>query len=112
MSYPEKYLIVSLGSIGRRHLKNLRLLKPDAQIAVWRQHSKTANGELPEGADYQFTTLKDVLNFKPAAAIIAGPATRHRETALSLTNAGVHLLIEKPVSDSLEGLDDLISICD
>ena len=112
MRRPEKFLIVSLGSIGRRHLKNLRLLKPDAEIAVWRQHTAHPGSELPEGADFQFTSLDEVLAFKPDVAIVASPAHRHVETALLLARAGVHLLLEKPISNALNGLDELISICD
>ena len=107
-----RYLIVSLSGIGRRHLRNLRALRPDAQIAVLRQHTPLENGAVPEGADQQFTTLEQALAFRPDAAIIAGPATTHLGTALPLAQAGVHLLIEKPLADRLEGLDALVAHCE
>lgn len=106
-----RYLIVSLGSIGRRHLRNLRVLQPDARIAVLRQHTTVESSVVPEGADCQFTTLEQALAFKPDAAVIAGPATTHLGTALLLAQAGVHLLIEKPLADRPEGLDVLVAQC-
>ncbi len=106
-----RYLIVSLSGIGRRHLRNLRALRPDAQIAVLRQHAPLENGEVPEGADLQFATLEQALAFRPDAAIIAGPATTHLGAALPLAQAGVHLLIEKPLAGSLEGVDALVAHC-
>lgn len=106
-----RYLIISLGSIGRRHLRNLRVLLPNAHIAVLRQHTTVENGAVPEGADQQFTTLEQALAFKPDAAIIASPATAHLGTALSLARAGIHLLIEKPLADKPEGLDTLVAHC-
>lgn len=111
MPAKERYLIVSLGSIGRRHLRNLRQIKPESEIAVWRQHHALAESELPEGADYLFGSLGDALDFAPQAAIIAGPASRHLEVAQSLADAGIHLFVEKPFADSTQGLDRLIANC-
>lgn len=106
-----RYLIVSLGSIGRRHLHNLRALRPDAHIAVLRQHTIVEADIVPEGADQQFTTMEQALAFQPNAAIIAGPASTHLGTALPLAKIGAHLLIEKPLADNLEGLKELITYC-
>lgn len=106
-----RVLIVSLGSIGRRHLRNLRALRPDAHIAVLRQHTLVENDTFPDGAVQQFTTLEQVLAYKPDAAIIAGPSTTHLDIAIHLAKAGVHLLIEKPLADKPEGLDVLIELC-
>ncbi|MEZ0232433.1 MAG: Gfo/Idh/MocA family protein [Methylophilaceae bacterium] len=111
MKPSEKYLIVSLGSIGRRHLKNLRTLKPDAIIAIWRRHSKFNVQDIPEGANFQFGSLGEVLEYMPDVAIIAGPSSQHLETALSLAKADIHLLIEKPIANRIDGLDELIGIC-
>lgn len=109
MSHSQRYLIVSLGSIGRRHLRNLRSLRGEATIAVWRQHSTVV--EIPEGADQQFTTLAEALAFKPHAAIIAGPATTHLPVAMALAAAGIPLLVEKPIADHPDGLEALLALC-
>jgi predicted dehydrogenase len=110
-SAPEKYLIISLGSIGRRHLANLRQLCPDAQIGVLRTHATDRAAAVPAGADYQFFSLDDALAFAPSAAIVAGPASIHLEFALPLAAAGIALLIEKPVAQTTGGLAPLLEAC-
>ncbi|WP_334156911.1 Gfo/Idh/MocA family protein [Oryzomicrobium sp.] len=101
---------MSLGSIGQRHLRNLRATYPDAEIAVWRR-SGGADEAPPAGADRLCLSLEEVLAFLPEAAIIASPASVHLEAALALAGAGVHLLVEKPLSVSAVGIDALIHLC-
>lgn len=107
---PGGYLIAGLGSIGRRHLANLRRLRPQARIGVWRLHS-APEPLPPAGADAQLTTLAQALEFAPAAAIIAGPASTHLDLARPLADAGVHLLIEKPLALDPAGVAELITDC-
>ncbi|NDC76087.1 gfo/Idh/MocA family oxidoreductase [bacterium] len=105
----QRFLVVSLGSIGRRHLRNLRALRPQSLIGVLRLTSSGANEELPECADLQFTSVNDALAFAPSAAIIASPASTHLAVAMPLARAGVPLLIEKPLATSCAGLDELLA---
>ena len=107
----EKYLIVSLGSIGRRHLANLRKLCPNAQIGILRTHTTHRNTTVPADADCQFFSLDEALAFAPLAAVLAGPASIHLEFALPLAAAGIALLIEKPVAQTTQGLASLLKTC-
>jgi predicted dehydrogenase len=106
-------LIVGLGSIGRRHLSNVRHLMPEAHVTVWR-HARASMPEAdqgPTGADRIVYTLEEALSPVPDMAIVASPASMHVETASALAAAKVHMLIEKPLSDSLAGVDALIDEC-
>lgn len=103
-----RYLVVSLGSIGRRHLQNLRRLRPQSRIGVLRL-SRDADASLPEGANSLFRSMEEALAFAPAAAIICSPATTHLPVALALVRAGVALLVEKPLAHASQGLDDLLA---
>ena len=100
-----RILIVGLGSIGRRHLRLAREQFPNATIKVLR-HS--ISHELCEEADGSFSTLVEAIAFQPQLAVIAGPATFHLDTALPLAEAGVNLLVEKPISASISGVAQLI----
>jgi predicted dehydrogenase len=105
-------LLVSLGSIGRRHLANLRRLDPDGQVTVWRLHAP--DGErLPPGcdADRVVYALEDALAANPEIALISGPASTHVGVAQVLAQHGVHLFVEKPLSDCDEGTEALIQTC-
>ena len=102
-----KFLIAGLGSIGRRHLRNLRALGQE-DILLYRTHQAT----LPDAELGDLPTFKELglaLAEKPDGVIVANPTALHLEVALAAARAGAALLIEKPVSDSLAGLADLQS---
>lgn len=105
----QRYLIVSLGSIGRRHLRNLRALRPASTIAVLRLQGSASVDDT--GCDLQLQSMEQVRAFAPHAAIIAAPASAHVPVAVHLAGMGIPLLIEKPFADSMDGLDDLVAIC-
>ncbi|MCH8336451.1 MAG: Gfo/Idh/MocA family oxidoreductase, partial [Proteobacteria bacterium] len=50
------------------------------------------------------------MNDPPHAAVICAPAHLHIPLATQLAEAGVHLLIEKPLSTGFEGIDRLCSL--
>lgn len=105
-------LVVGLGSIGRRHLTNLRRIAPAAFITVWHQHSKPEDkAGHPEHADRVVYCQEDAFDPPPDVALITNPASLHIETGLALARKGVHLFIEKPLSNTLDGVDDLIVLC-
>lgn len=99
---------MGLGSIGRRHLRLARKLMPNADIRILRH--LTAN-EVPKYSNGCFLSIKDALEFAPQIAVIASPAPFHIATAQALAEAGVHLLIEKPLSISLDSIPNLIQTC-
>lgn len=105
----ENYLVVSLGSIGRRHLRNLRLLRPRARIGVLHL-SGAHTGPMLEGVDCRFTDMDEARAFRPSAAIICSPASTHLNVARVLVEDGVALLIEKPIAHESQGLAELLAL--
>lgn len=103
-----RILIVGLGSIGKRHLRLARELLPNADIRVLR-HQECAF--IPEHANGCFSNLDQAITFAPHIAVIASPATFHIGAAQLLARAGVHLLVEKPLSASLDGVPQLLETC-
>jgi predicted dehydrogenase len=103
-----RIIIVGLGSIGKRHLRLARELMPEADIRVLRHK---ATNEVPEYSNGSFSDIEDAIAFAPNIAVIASPAPFHVPTALSLAEAGIHLLIEKPLSSSQVGVMQLIEVC-
>ena len=97
-------LIVGLGSIGLRHLRIAREIFPESRIAILR-HQETK--EIPKDANKVFHTLSDAIQFKPQIAIICTPASIHIEISIALVREGVHVLIEKPISNEKKGLEEL-----
>jgi predicted dehydrogenase len=104
-----KVLIVGQGSIGRRHLRLMREVLQSAEIMVL---SHTKANETPEFADGCFQTLEEAIVFAPDIAVIANPATLHIKTARALADIGAHILIEKPISSSIDGVQNIIDLCE
>jgi predicted dehydrogenase len=117
-----KILMVGLGSIGQRHLRNLRtLLGDDVQVSAYRVRRDspvlTDKLKIEEGADLEskygltvFSSLDEALAQKPTAVFICNPNSMHMPVALAAAEAGAHLFIEKPLSHSLDQVDELIEI--
>jgi predicted dehydrogenase len=100
-----KYLVAGLGSIGRRHLRNLVALG-ERDILLLRTHQSTLPDEELAGFPVE-TDLDAALARRPEAVIVANPTSKHLEVAIPAAKAGCHLLLEKPVSHSLDRLDEL-----
>jgi predicted dehydrogenase len=107
-----RVLIFGLGSIGHRHLANLRLIDPSANITVWDQESRLPEcKEFLSSEDHFVSRLEDALAAKPEAALITSPSTLHVDAGLELAKQGVHLFIEKPLSNNLDRIDELLDRC-
>lgn len=104
----DRLLIVGHGSMGQRHLRISRALLPSADIRVLR-HQRCES--IPEYANGCTNSLDEALAFAPQVAVICSPATFHLQTAQPLAEVGAHLLVEKPLAASLEGVGELLSTC-
>ena len=100
-------LVVGLGSVGMRHLENLRRLGC-GRIGVFRSR----NGPLHRPLDltdvaihYEFD---EALERGYDAAIICNPTSLHTEFASRAAASGCHLYVEKPISNTLENTDELV----
>jgi predicted dehydrogenase len=100
-----KFMIAGLGSIGRRHFRNLLALG-ERDIVLYRTHHST----LPDDEVVDFpveTDLRAALAYGPDAVIISNPTSLHLDVAIPAAQCGCHLLIEKPISHSLARLEEL-----
>lgn len=108
----ERLLIVGLGSIGRRHLRLVRQLVPGVEVAVFRHRAPQDTGQSGDPiVEHTVTSVEEALAFRPDAAVIANPSTLHLGVSTALARAGVHLLVEKPIADTTDGVSQLIEIC-
>jgi len=101
-----KFLIVGLGSIGRRHLRNLITLG-EKDIVLLRSHRATLPDDELAGHPVESNLAEALKKHKPDAVIVANPTSVHLDVAIPAAEAGCHILLEKPVSHSLERLDVL-----
>jgi predicted dehydrogenase len=105
-----KILIVGLGSIGRRHLNNILSIYPEAEIILLR-HSKKPESETISGVGQVVYSLSDAIKADPDVAFITNPSPFHIPVAIELAKKGIHLFIEKPLSQDLNGVYEFSEIC-
>jgi predicted dehydrogenase len=115
-----RVLFCGLGSIGQRHLRNLRrLVGNDLEVHAYRvlrnRHKFMDNLSIDPGADlerdYNITvhsSLDEALAVNPSVVFVCNPSSLHIPIALAAARSGAHIFIEKPVSNSLEGLEELV----
>jgi len=118
-----KVLITGLGSIGQRHARCLRRKYGNGiEIHGYRSrrlrqiiHDDLTMTEGDPAAEYGIIEHRDLdsaLEADPQAVFITNPPDLHVDTALRAAECGCHLFIEKPVAQSLNGLDELIRVVD
>lgn len=100
-----KFLIAGFGSVGRRHFRNLKALG-EKDILFYRSgkgqlEDKELSGHVVE------SDLKAALAHKPNAVIVANPTALHLEVAIPAAQAACHILLEKPVSNNIDRIDEL-----
>jgi predicted dehydrogenase len=117
-----KVLFAGLGSIGQRHVRNLRrLLGDDVEILAYRAKGggPVLNADMTVRPDCDlestygirsFQDLNDALEQRPDAVFVTNPNTLHLPVAIRAADAGCHLFIEKPLSHSLEGVEELVDL--
>lgn len=102
-----RVLVVGCGSIGRRHIKNLMSLGIRNFILCDTSEESLKAASIGLENPVLTTKFKSALLQGPGAAVICTPSSLHLDMALELARHGVHLLIEKPLSDTLEGIGEL-----
>lgn len=101
-------LVIGCGSIGERHLRcflqtgRVEATACDSSAAL-RTKMAEAYG-VPVVSDWEAA----VTSGKHAAAIVCTPAPLHVPMATKILGAGLHALVEKPLSHSLAGVDGLL----
>jgi predicted dehydrogenase len=100
-------LIIGVGSIGERHLRCFGQTNR-AELSICETNEAlrqkvAARYSIPTA----FGTLEEALADPSDAAVICTPAHLHLPMAHRLAETGVHLLIEKPLSTSLDGVERL-----
>ena len=96
-------LIIGLGSIAIKHIQALRNLKVDAKLFALRSN---ANSKAVAGIEniYSFDEITANIDI----VIISNPTSEHYKTIYEVLKLNARLFIEKPVFNSLEGVDNLL----
>jgi predicted dehydrogenase len=100
----KRVLVSGSGSAAARHLSLVSTVISGAQIANWRRHKSVSDSNKPTLEVFEES---EVALFSPEISIVASPASEHLVQVKSLVGCGSHVLVEKPLSTSSEGVATL-----
>ena len=103
-----KAAVIGVGHLGKHHariLANLPGVSLAGVVDVNRERAEKIAGEYGTRAFANVNDIPDQLD----VVVIAVPTERHAEIALPLLESGVHTLVEKPLTQTLQEADTLIA---
>ncbi len=101
-----KVMIAGLGSIGRRHFRNLHALGVHDLVLLRKNLSTLPDDELA-GFPVETDIVSALEKHKPDAVVVANPSATHLEIAIPAAKAGCAILLEKPISHTMDGVEEL-----
>lgn len=100
-------LVAGAGSIGRRHLGNLRKLGLN-RLAACDPHPERLEYVASEFQAECFPTIEAGLEkLQPDIVLVCSPPVCHVAQAIQALRAGTHVFIEKPLSNRMDGVEEL-----
>jgi len=99
-------LIIGSGSIGQRHIRNLNHIGIKSVYAYRSRKGHYKN--LPQDIDVEeIYDWSEVLKIRPDIVVISNPSSLHIDMAMKVSSFAKGVFIEKPISNSLEGCNQL-----
>ena len=104
--------VLGVGRMGRRHAENLRSLVPEARLVavadVDVEAARRLAGDLE--IEHYCDSVEALVDRKDIdAVVIASPSMVHLSAVQTAAAAGKHILCEKPLALTLDGVDEAIA---
>jgi len=103
--------VIGTGSMGKNHARVCAELQDVNLVGIADKNKETLENIAERFNVSAFTDYKELLP-KVDALIIATPTVTHFDIAMDAINSGKHILVEKPVCNSVEKVKKLISKAD
>jgi len=100
--------VIGVGAMGKHHVRIYHGMRDVELVGVADSSDKTANEIAAEYHTEAFTDCEQLLKNDPDAVSIAVPTSLHKDIARKAAQYGVHMLVEKPIADSLSNAAAII----
>ena len=100
--------VIGAGAMGKHHARIYSKMNEVELVGVADVDERTASEVAAEYNTEAFTDCERLLKNDLDAVSIAVPTTLHKDIALKAANYGVHMLVEKPIAESLKSADAII----
>jgi len=105
---PLRVAVIGVGHLGRHHARILSAL-PDVQLTAIVDTNRSRAEEIASAVGAPALVDATKLHGLVDAVTIAVPTERHRDVALPFLQAGVPVLVEKPMASSLDEADEMLA---
>jgi len=103
--------VIGVGHLGREHARVYAALEEVDLVAVC-DINETTGQEIAARHGVKFTRgFRDLFGTVDAVSV-ATPTVVHHEVTCACLNAGIHVLVEKPIARTLEEADEIIALAD
>jgi predicted dehydrogenase len=109
MSGPLRIGVVGTGSLGYHHARLLRDVKSATLVGLYESNADRAGTVSSELGVPAYASLDELLADVDAVSIVV-PTKAHFAVAKAALAAGKHLLIEKPITATIEEADELLAL--
>jgi predicted dehydrogenase len=111
VSRPIRTAIVGAGYVSAYHLRAVKSLDNVTVVGI-ADPDKTKAAKLAAdfGIPSVFRTLEDMAAVTPDVVHILTPPALHRELSIRAMKMGCHVLVEKPMAESVEDCDRMIAV--
>lgn len=116
-----KALIIGLGGVGQRHLRNILEIRPDTEFLSIRKRGRNYeildDLTIDESVDIMekykirnFQNINEAIKEEPEIAVVATPSISHATICTELLDKGIKVLVEKPAATTISDYNSLIKL--
>jgi predicted dehydrogenase len=106
-----KIAVVGVGYLGKFHAQKYAQLADSELVAVCDNNAEVAQAIADEHGVKVYTDYHDLIGKVDAVSIVV-PTQKHYEVAKVFLDNGVHVLLEKPITSTVEQARELVQIAD
>jgi predicted dehydrogenase len=99
--------VVGVGEFGRNHVRVIRESSRADLVAIVDTDGARASEAAAANGCASFTNVRELAG-KVDAAVVAVPTSAHADVGCTLMEAGIDVLVEKPIAPDLRAADSLI----
>jgi predicted dehydrogenase len=101
--------VIGVGVLGRHHARLYRECKGAELVGVYDQNAGAAQAVADEFGTRAFTEIAALAEMTDGLSV-AVPTDRHFEVVQDLLNAGRHVLVEKPITSTVDEAEALVAL--
>ena len=103
-----KLALIGAGTIGQRHLNAMSQVEEAELTAIVDNQPQVESMAVEMNVPFFHTTEEMLRVQQPEGVIVCTPTEIHLEPVLSSLNAGAHVLVEKPITSTMEEAQKII----